>query len=114
MGEMVPGTFAGKNSAAGNGRTLEVRGCSFQLRLRGEHAESSVPLLASGWQVKYAEVCRYYASASSNRCNHDFRFAVYNQHKRHVHPTLNLLWILPGLTGSESWRMGETGRFGRF
>lgn len=65
--EKVPGTrwarwflalFAGKNAAVGNGRVLEVQSCSYQFRLRGEHAKSSIPLLASGWQVRYAEVCR--------------------------------------------------------
>ncbi len=56
MGKLVPGTFADEGAAAGNGTALEVRKCLFQLRLRGEHAESSVPSLVSGWQVKYAEV----------------------------------------------------------
>jgi hypothetical protein len=47
--------------------------------LRGEHSEGSIPLLVSGWQVKYAEVCRYNASACGNRCNQDFRSAAHSR-----------------------------------
>jgi hypothetical protein len=66
--------------------------------LRGEHAESSIPLLASGWQVNYAEVCRYYPSASSKRCNHDFRTPAHSRQKRQLRPMQHCLWTLPGLT----------------
>ena len=53
--------------------------------LRGEHSEGSIPLLASGWQVKYAEVCRYNASACGNRCNQDFRSAAHSRQTSYAH-----------------------------
>ena len=67
LGEMVPGTFLWvRTQPRGTAEFSRCTGALTNFGLRGEHALGSSPLLASGWQLKYGEVCRYNASAWGN------------------------------------------------
>ena len=94
--EKVPGTcwarwflapFVGENSAAGNDRVLEVQRMLGPTPVCGASTSGgSGPSLASGWQVKYAEVCRYYASASRQSVQPDFRSAAHSRQTSYAGP----------------------------